>query len=472
MKRFELFLMVLQVPVDFFMLILSGIAAYALRFTPWALSLRPVTFDISASEYLSIITWVAVGWVLIFALAGLYSADPNRKLSADVSRVFFACTAGLATVAMYLLFTQQLFDSRFLVAVGWAAAVCFVLAGRLLLRGVKGLLYRAGVGQRRMVVFGGGGVADAIIRSLRARPELGFAVSASFPRATDASLRQALAAHPDEILLTNARANEEETLRVLNFCREHQIVCKYSADLFSTYSANTAVQPLAGVPVVELRPTRLEGWGRVLKRLFDIAASIAVLALASPIMLVAALAILLETGRPVLFKNERIGRQGKRFCTLKFRSMRQEYCIGPQFKKTSGAAIRFEKKLIETNNTKEGPVYKIANDPRVTPVGRFLRRWSLDELPQFFNVLGGSMSVVGPRPHQPREVAEYEAEHKLVFHMKPGITGLSQISGRSDLSFEEEIRLDVLYMEKWSMLLDLIIFMKTPFILFKKRKAL
>ena len=151
--------------------------------------------------------------------------------------------------------------------------------------------------------------------------------------------------------------------------------------------------------------------------------------------------------------------------------MRQQYCIGPQFDNQE-KALAVEKGLIAQKSIKEGPVYKIQDDPRVTRTGRVLRRWSLDELPQLFNVLAGEMSLVGPRPHQPREVARYAKHHRRVLNIKPGLTGLAQISGRSDLEFEEEVRLDTLYLEHWTVLLDLIILLKTPFILLKPRKAL
>ena len=123
-------------------------------------------------------------------------------------------------------------------------------------------------------------------------------------------------------------------------------------------------------------------------------------------------------------------------------------------------------------NPRKGPINKIGNDPRITTFGRFLRRWSLDEFPQFFNSLFGNMSIIGPRPHQTREVEQYKDEYPNVFTLKPGISGLAQISGRSDLSFEEEMKLDILYTESWSVMLDIIIFVKTPFVLIKRRKAL
>jgi lipopolysaccharide/colanic/teichoic acid biosynthesis glycosyltransferase len=189
-------------------------------------------------------------------------------------------------------------------------------------------------------------------------------------------------------------------------------------------------------------------------------------------MLLSTLVILFETGTPIIYKNERVGIRGHKFFTLKFRSMYKEKSTGSQFGDAGKKAEKEEEKLIKKQSARSGPIYKIADDPRVTKFGRFIRRWSIDELPQFFNVIRGEMSIVGPRPHQPREVEQYEEKYRKVFTLKPGITGLAQISGRSDLDFEEEMKLDVFYIEKWSLLLDVIVFLKTPFILFKRRKVL
>lgn len=470
MKRSEILLMILHIPVDLVMLVLAAMSAYKLRFTSWAVELKPVIFTFSLEEFLSSIVWVFFAWIIIFALSGLYSTDPNRKFSRDLTRVFLASSTALAAIAVYVMFTQQVFDSRFLVATGWGFAIVYVSFGRFCLRGLKAVLYRAGVGLRRVILVGSDIVTQIIRSTLEQRPELGYAVVGEFPSFSEAVEEKILGLRPDEILLTNPRAKETEAINAINFCNAHHITFKYSADLFSTYSTNMSVQPIAGVPVVELRRTPLEGWGRVAKRVFDIVASIICILLSSPIMIVAAIVILFETGRPIIYKNERVGIRGRHFFTLKFRSMYKEQSTGDGF---GGAdAVKAEEKLIQEKSIKEGPVYKIKDDPRVTPFGRFIRRWSIDELPQFFNVLGGSMSIVGPRPHQPREVDKYQKHHKKVLILKPGITGLAQISGRSDLSFEDEVRLDVLYIEKWTLFLDLIIFLKTPFILFKRRKAL
>lgn len=454
------------------MLILAGISAYYLRFAELLVGFRPVVFDLSLSKYLSIATWVSAVWLIIFALLGLYSTDPNRKLSKDLTRIFFACSVGLGVVALYVMFALQQFDSRFLVAASWVFAIVYVSVGRILIRGLKGLMYRAGLGLRRVAVIGGEEIANDVVRELNQRNELGYKVIGQYNVFSAQLISVLEKLNLDEIVFTNPRANEKEALRALNFCNLNHIVFKYSADLFSAYSANMAVSPLAGVPIVELKRTPLDGWGRVAKRVFDVIASLIAITLLLPLMILFAIIILLETGRPVIYKNERVGIRGQKFFIFKFRSMFQKDCTGPQFGRAGLKAEMKEKDLIEEKSVKTGPIYKIADDPRVTKFGRFIRRWSIDELPQFFNVLIGDMSIVGPRPHQPREVEQYEKEYPTVFTLKSGITGMAQISGRSDLSFEEEMKLDIFYIERWSMFLDLIIFIKTPFVIFKRRKAL
>ncbi len=471
MKRFELFFLVLQVPLDFLFLLLAGILAYWLRFSPWAVAVKPVMFGLSFGDYLPIVVIVALSWLILFALSGLYEPDPNRRFAADVRRIFLACSAGVAGIALYLLFTQSQFDSRFLVAVGWGLAMFFVASGRLLMRGIKSVCYRIGYGARRVFIIGQNTLAQTLSQMMNTRKELGYIVSGVFPAWAEA--RQAMAQKDiDEIIFTNPREAENDAIEAIRFCTEHHVVFKYSADLFATFATNLSVQPLAGIPIVEIKRTPLEGWGRVVKRCVDVGGSIFFIILTSPLMALVGLFILIETGRPVIYKNERIGPKDKRFFAFKFRSMYQKDCTGPQFGVEGALAERREEPLIQSQSIKDGPVYKIANDPRVTPLGKWLRRFSLDELPQFFNVLLGQMSLVGPRPHQPREVQRYHPEHRKVFAIKPGITGLAQISGRSDLSFDEEVRLDVFYIEHWSLWLDFIILIKTPFVLFRKRKAL
>ncbi|TAN34036.1 sugar transferase [Patescibacteria group bacterium] len=470
MKRLDYTFTFLQLPVDYLMLILAGFSAYGLRFSKFAVSIRPIMFDLSWSKYWPTALLAAAGWVIIFALAGLYHSNPNRKLLRDLSRVLFACSTGFAGITIYVFFTLQKFDSRFLVLAGWILAALYVSAGRIIMRGLKLLFYNLGLGLRRTVIVGSQIMAEQIIGALGGRQYLGYKVVGFFDCFDISSAKKIAALSPDEIIFADPKAHGEEAVDAVDFANEHHIAFKYSADLFSTISTNMTVSTIAGIPIIELGRTRLVGWGMIVKRIFDILGSLILLIFFSPIFALAGLAVLAETGRPALYRNRRVGQNNREFIALKFRSMRQKDCVGEEYDNAKKALAK-EQKLIETQSAKSGPIYKIKDDPRVTKVGAFIRRWSIDELPQLWNVLRGEMSLVGPRPHQPREVNKYPSRHKIVLAIKPGITGLAQISGRSSLSFEEEIRLDTLYIEKWSIIMDLIILLKTPFIVLRKEGA-
>lgn len=464
--------MIAQVPVDFVLLLLAAATAYTVRFADWAIELKPVLFTFSLQEFLAIVYPVAFLWLIFFALFSLYSTDPNRKLGRDIARVFFACSVGLAGVAVYVMFTQQLFDSRFLALASWGFAVLYVSLGRMFMRGLKSILYRINIGKRHVVIIGQKEQREGIEETFRTRPELGYTVVKSFEYISDTMFTALDKMWFDEVLVLSPKAREKETLQLIAYCNRKHKTFKYSADMFATYGANMAVYPVAGLPMIELKRTKLEGWWRVIKRVFDVVFSLVFIVALSPLMLLSAVIIMFETGRPIIYKNLRVGIRGREFFTLKFRSMFKADSTGPQFGDAGKKAEAREKKLIKKQGTKKGPIYKIGDDPRITSFGKIIRRWSIDELPQLFNVIAGDMSLVGPRPHQPREVEKYKDTYPIVFTLKPGITGLAQISGRSDLAFEEEMKLDILYTERWSIMLDFIILLKTPFILFRRRKAL
>ena len=471
MKRFELFFMVLQVPCDFFLLLAAAMSAYVFRFSPFVVAWKPVLFSLTFADFIFLSIFVAFVFLFFFACLGLYTPNQNRAFAHDIGRLFIGCLSGLSFVAIYILFTQQLFDSRFLVLVSVCFGFVFVVLGRLILRLCKWIFYRYRIGLRRVAVIGKGTMAEQVVQVLRERPALGYDVLFHFDVFHKKNKASIVNASLDELLLVDPTYSREDMVALIHFCYEHHIVFKYAADVFSSYASHSIMRPLAGIPIVELQRTPLDGWGRVVKRIYDVVFSLVFLIVCSPLYLLISCVILLETGRPIWYMNERVGVQGKHFFTYKFRSMYQKDCTGPQFGSNGKRAEKKEQSLISTRNTRQGPIYKIADDPRVTPFGAFLRRWSIDEFPQFVNVLIGNMSLVGPRPHQPREVSGYVQEHKKVFAVKPGITGLAQISGRSDLSYEDEVRLDVFYIERWSVFLDMIILLKTPFVLLKKRKV-
>lgn len=216
-------------------------------------------------------------------------------------------------------------------------------------------------------------------------------------------------------------------------------------------------QQVAGLPLIHVTTPTLEGGQRVAKRLFDLAAAGFLLVLASPVMVVVAVLIKLESPGPILFRQERVGIEGNRFSMIKFRSMVAD-----------AEARRAE---LDHQNEGSGPLFKMKNDPRVTRLGGFLRRFSIDELPQLLNVLGGSMSLVGPRPPLPQEVEAYESDVRRRLLVKPGLTGLWQVSGRSNLSWQDSVRLDLYYVENWSLAGDLVIILRTVRAVFRSTGA-
>lgn len=473
MKKLQLILLALRVPVDFVALLLAAYTAYILRYQSAYATVRPILTRVEFQTFSSLAIKVAALWIVIFALSGLYT---SRRLwiRAEILKVVLACSAGVVALIAVMFAQQELFSSRFVVLVAWGFAILYVSIGRLLIHFFERILYHSGIGVTKIVMIGSGQSADELLGGFERQLGLGFRVVKTFPQFDSrvAKIIQEMKKRGgvDEIWLVDPDATKKDALAILDFAEEHHLLFKYSADLLETTTKHFAINTYAGIPVIEFKPTRLEGWGRIFKRIADMIFSFILLIITSPIIFLAALALLIEDGLPVFFHNTRVGNRGQTFNLLKLRTMWRKYSIGPQFK-GSAENLKFEQELIRERSIKEGPVYKIVDDPRHTPVGKFLRRWSLDELPQFWNVLKGNMSLVGPRPHQPREVARYEPRHRKVHSIKPGITGLAQISGRSDLSFEDEVRLDIYYMENWSPWLDLYILIKTPLAIISRKGA-
>jgi len=217
------------------------------------------------------------------------------------------------------------------------------------------------------------------------------------------------------------------------------------------------IRPFVGLPLLSIEEPVFSGWKRVLKGALDRVGAACALILIAPVLLGIALAVRFSGPGPVLYRQVRVGAYGDRYTMYKFRSM------------VDGADAKLSELL--ASNEGQGLLFKMRDDPRVTPVGRWLRRFSLDELPQLFNVLGGSMSLVGPRPPLPKEVERYDTSIRRRLLVKPGLTGLWQISGRSDLSWEESVRLDLRYVENWTLALDLLILWKTASAVLRSRGA-
>ena len=470
MKRSEIVFTVLKVPLDYLTLVAAGIAAYYSRFLPQLTDIRPVTFDLTIEPYTNIVMFIALVWVAVFAIVGLYTTS-RQKLADELAKVIIACALSVAVVVALLFFTRQAFESRYILLAAWGLATVLIGTERLLINGIQRSIRRLGVGVHRVIIIGQGRTADALKTEFKNKLRLGYVVVDQFERFDDNVAKKIKKLHKknriDEIIFAKPDATRQDREDLLTFADAEHITFKHTADIFAAASTRFEAHTVAGVPIIEIKATPLEGWGAVYKRIFDIVGSLFLIILTLPLQLLIALLLFLEQPGRIFFSRlpngkrvTRIGKDGKPFHYFKFRSMVKD-----------AHKYRFDKEFIKAhgNEREEGPLFKLKDDPRVTPVGKLIRKYSLDELPEFFLVLIGRMSLVGPRPHLPEEVKLYQPHHRRVHTIKAGVTGLAQISGRADLDFEEEVRLDVYYIENWSPWLDIYILLKTPLVvLFRK----
>ena len=470
-RRFDLLVTALLVPLDLIALLGAALTAYSLRFSGAFVELSPILTEIRFADYMATAVGFAFIWIGLFALAGLYSTRARRAWN-ELGRLFVAGTAGVMVLIATVFFQRELTTSRFIVVAVWVLSITFVWVERLVVRVARHAFLRAKIGHRRVVIVGRGKQADELAELYKRHPILGFTVARHFAGWNESARveieRLVRRDKADELVLADPDMPKEQSLDMIAFAEERQLAFKYLADLFAASFGRIEMTTSGGIPVIEVKRTPLDGWGRIFKRLFDIVVSAVLLIPLSPVMLVAAVLIKLTSKGPVFFSRlpdgkplERIGEGGRPFHYLKFRSMAKDahkMHLDPEFMKKYGSV-------------RQGPLMKIPRDPRVTPVGRVLRAWSIDELPELFLVLKGDMSLVGPRPHLPEEVALYKPHHRRVLAIKPGITGLAQISGRADLDFEDEVRLDTWYIENWSPALDLYILLKTPFVVLQRKGA-
>lgn len=470
MKKTELFFSTLFIPVDFVILVLAGISAYSLRFSSFTVGIRPIIFNLPFTAFFHSLLLIAILWLLIFALAGLYRVKSARKMAQELAIIFLGCSTGLALVAILVFFQRDLFDSRFIVLAGWFIAIIYLSLAHSFIRWLQRRLFIYGIGVRKVILVGNSKTTENLIAEFSANKKAGYEIIKrvrDFSMETAQELTEFIKDHgADEIIQSDPNLTKPENLRLYDFANDNHIVYKYVADLLEVKVLRTEVAEVAGVPIVEVKRTTLEGWGRVFKRIFDIIVSGLLIIIFSPLILVVIIVIRLDSRGPIFFSRRddgsylyRVGEGGTPFKYFKFRSMIP-----------NSDSMRYNE-LADLNIRSEGPMVKIKDDPRVTRFGRIIRRWSIDELAELFLVFIGRMSLVGPRPHLPEEVAKYENYHRKTLTIKPGITGLAQVSGRSDLPFDEEAKLDIYYIENWSLLLDLSILFKTPLAVFKHRTA-
>jgi len=410
-------------------------------------------------------------WTLFLFYQGVYNPQLTIKVYDLAWKIFKAGFLSTLVLGTVIFFVKAKYYSRPLVLLFGIFNFLLMTFVRILLKIGSDHFYKKGFNFRNVLLVGTGDKALDLATLVRDHPEWGFRVL-GFVDKDPGSIGREIQGKKvigslkdissildrevvDEVIFTLPKEDLADIEATLKICEEFGIRAHLVADLFNMIIAQTQLNELHGVPLLTFTTTPFKTSHLVVKRMIDIVGSSLALVALSPVFLIAALAIKLTSPGPVLFKQERCGLNGRRFTFYKFRSMINDA----------------EQRRVEVAhlNEMQGPVFKITHDPRVTKIGKLLRKTSIDELPQLWNVLKGDMSLVGPRPPLPSEVEQYERWQRRRLSMKPGLTCFWQIRGRNEVGFDEWMRLDLKYIDNWSLKLDWEILLKTiPVVLLGK----
>ncbi|WP_420640833.1 sugar transferase [Candidatus Leptofilum sp.] len=447
------------------LLINGGFAlAYVIRYQwQW---LRPVSpsFWVPFADYYGQMLLLNILLIFTFIQVRVWRRKRGEFWVDELSRISYAVAAGIGLLSMIAFFVQPTPFSRLMYFWAFLAIVVLIGTARLLRRILLGALYQRGILADRVLVIGSGEVGRSLIRTLLARPDLGYKAVGylhdgesenniglgRIPNlGTFADLQNTLSERPQLHTVFIALPGEmhQQISQLLRLCQQHGVRAQVVPDLLQLSMNRVEFNNMAGIPTLGVRDVGITRAQQLTKRLLDLAIIVLGGIPALLVMGIIVLAIRLDSPGPVIYKAMRVGKNGRLFPMYKFRSMVVD-------------ADRHKDELKQFNQA-DGPIFKMKDDPRMTRVGRFIRRVSLDELPQIYNVLLGQMSLVGPRPPLAEEVSEYKPWHKQRLSVIGGITGLWQVSGRSDLTFDELCLLDIYYIENWSIALDIRILLQT-----------
>lgn len=443
--------------------------AYILRVT---YDPRPLIQQIQAVEYVIIFVSILPLWILVHAMIGLYSQQIYEKRFAEFGRLLMGSFLGILVVIGYdFVDNNSIFPARLVPVYGGILAFLFLLTFRTLARVIRRQLFTFNIGVTNLLIVGNTPLSLELIQELHNSPTSGYRllgvvskpegdhdnypglkVFASFAEAVES-----LGLHTiHSIMQTELYANPDRNNEILTTAQENHIAYRFVPGNTELFVGNIEVDLFHNsIPVIAVHQTALLGWGRVVKRVFDLIVGGSLLILVSPLLLLIALVAKLTNPREsVFFHHTRLTRYNHEFEVYKFRSQYAKY----DGTTPEEAFAMMGKPALAREYRANGDFLK--KDPRITPLGKFLRTTSLDELPQLFNVIRGDLSLVGPRALIPQELALYEKRHTIL-SVKSGLTGLAVVSGRRNISFEERRKLDLYYVQNWSFWLDLVILAKT-----------
>jgi exopolysaccharide biosynthesis polyprenyl glycosylphosphotransferase len=444
---------------------------HVIQFDTTPTSLRP---------YVVVTIVLPVAWVVAMSLNRAYEPRFLGGGSEEFRRVVNAAARLVACVAV-ISYSTKAEIARAYVLIAFPLAIVLTVSGRSVGRGILHRMRRQGRCLHRVLVVGAGESAATLVRLAQRDPTSGWSVvgvvldrspgrhSHDRPERSGFDLLGVPIVGTSETLHTAIRATHATTVaicpqmdgetlrRVLWRLEGSDVDVLVSSALTDVTGPRISIRPVAGLPLLHIDEPELTGSRQLMKTLFDRLVALSVVVFALPLLVGLGLAVRLTSRGPAIFRQTRVGRGGEPFTMYKFRSMYVD--------------AEARKAELATLNEGGDMLFKIRGDPRITRVGAFLRKWSLDELPQLFNVLNGTMSLVGPRPPLPSEVARYETDVHRRLMVKPGLTGLWQISGRSDLEWDESVRLDLRYVENWSLAMDFVILWRTVFAVLRREGA-
>lgn len=454
-----LFFALLLIVGDFLALLAAFSAAYILRVK---VDPRPVIEQIPALDYFYAVAVVLPLWILVHATVGLYNPGVYEKRFAEIGRLFIGSFLGILVVIGYDFVSQDnLFPARLVPVYGLGIGFGFLLLFRSIARNLRRLMYRFNLGVSNVLIVGDTPASDVMVTALHNSKVSGQNVLATVGRefpglkyyATFEEAVLGLRRPIHSIIQTELFRDQVKNNDILKYAQEHHISYRFVPGNSDLFVGNIAVELFGGLPVVAVHQTALIGWGRIVKRIFDLIVAATLLIVLAPLMLIIALLSQLFTGG-VFFRQTRLTRFNHEFKVFKFRTAKAAY-NGLTHKEAFDKMGKPELLKVFYENGEYLP-----NDPRYSKLGLFLRKSSLDELPQLFNVLKGDLSLVGPRALIPQELSAYEKRHSIL-SVKSGLTGLAQVSGRRNISFEERRKLDIYYVQNWSFWLDIIILLRT-----------
>jgi len=464
---------------DFLALVAAFVGAYVLRVT---LNPRPLVEPIQAKTYLGIFLVLLPFWILIFALLGLYNNSIHEKRFAEAGRLLIGSFIGLLFVIGYAYFLDRpVFPARLVPVYGFALAFVFLVLFRNLARTARSYLFSYDIGITNILIVGNTRVARELVEALADHHVSGYRIvgivgskahsqkkSPQLPVfITFKEAISKLRAHDiHSIVQTELYPDNSKNNEILEFAQTNHIAYRFIPGNSELFVGNIDVELFrSSIPVIAVHQTALIGWGRIIKRLSDIILSSLALTVAVPIMLLIALVAKVSNPKgPVLYKDSRLTRFGNPTKVYKFRSHKLSYSgLTPEEAFAKMGRPELIKKYRDNGDY-------LSDDPRISRLGHFLRRTSLDELPQLVNILKGDLSFVGPRALHPSELEQYDKKD-LILAVKSGLTGLAQVSGRRDISFDERRKLDLYYVQNWSLWLDITILIKTIRVVFRRSGA-